>query len=219
MSAYSLDGHGRMVGDPVRMAAYGDALRATVRPGSVVVDIGTGTGVFALLAARLGARRVYGIEPDDVVQVAREAARENGLADRVEFIQAVSTRVTLPERADVVVMDVHGALPLFRGSVATVMDARDRLLKPGGALIPRRETLWAALAEAPAGHARLAGPWGSSPFGLRMEGALRRALNAWGKARVPEGGLVTEPAAWAVLDYATLASPHARGEIERPLLR
>ena len=219
MSGYSLNGHGRMVGDPVRMAAYEAALRAAVKPGDVVVDVGTGTGVFALLAARLGARKVYGIEADDVVQVGREAARENGLADRVELIRALSTQATLPERADVVVMDVHGALPLFHGAIATIMDARDRLMKPGGTLIPARETLWGALAEAPGAHAEFTEPWASRPFGLAMEGALRRSLSSWGKARPGREGLLTEPRAWAELDYATITSPHAHGEWETPVVR
>jgi Ribosomal protein L11 methyltransferase (PrmA) len=62
-----LFGYGRMIADIGRTAAYADALRRHVTPESVVVDIGTGTGVFALLAARLGARKVYAIEADDAI--------------------------------------------------------------------------------------------------------------------------------------------------------
>src|SRR5437870_11229737 len=75
---YSVADYGIMIADRVRMEAYMQALRSAVRPGGVVVDIGTGTGIFALLACRFGARRVYAIEPNDAIQVAREIARANG---------------------------------------------------------------------------------------------------------------------------------------------
>src|SRR5438128_2452160 len=79
--------------------AYESAIRQVVRPGSVVVDIGTGSGILALMACRSGARKVFAIEPADVIQLAREIARANGYADRIEFIQSHSTAATLPERA------------------------------------------------------------------------------------------------------------------------
>ena len=51
---YTIRGHGNMLADRVRMDAYAAALEAVVRPGSVVLDVGTGTGMFALPACRLG---------------------------------------------------------------------------------------------------------------------------------------------------------------------
>jgi len=56
---YSLGGYGTMVADRVRVDAYAKALSKTVREGAVVVEIGTGPGIFAVLACRLGASRVY----------------------------------------------------------------------------------------------------------------------------------------------------------------
>src|SRR5882672_2715616 len=100
---YSVADYGALIADTVRMGAFVAALKRTVRPGSVVVDIGTGTGICALIACALGARRVYAIEPNDAIEVAREIAAANGYTDRIEFHQAVSTDVTLPERGDVIV--------------------------------------------------------------------------------------------------------------------
>src|SRR5580765_8329348 len=110
-SGYTVADYGAMIVDPVRMDRYVRALERAIKPGAVVIDIGTGTGIFALLACRFGARRVYAIEPDDAIQVAREIAAANGCADRIEFIQAMSTQVTLPERADVIISDIGGVLP------------------------------------------------------------------------------------------------------------
>src|SRR2546425_95038 len=110
-NAYDIIEHGMMVGDRRRLNAYLDAIRRVVRPGAVVADIGSGTGVFAVAACLAGARRVYAIEPGDIMQVAREIAVANGCESRIEFIQRVSTEVTLSERADVIVLDVRSVLP------------------------------------------------------------------------------------------------------------
>ena len=71
---YNLAGYGYMIEDRVRVDAYTQAMRQAIRPGSVVLEIGTGPGIFAVLACKLGAKRVYAIEPDDIIQLAREIA-------------------------------------------------------------------------------------------------------------------------------------------------
>ena len=217
---YSLRHYGEMIADSVRMDAYVDALRRCVQPGSVVVDIGTGTGIFALLACQLGASKVYAIEPDDAIQVARELAGVNGLADGIEFIQDLSTQVTLPERADVVISDLRGILPLFQKHIAAIVDARKRLLKPGGAQIPLRDTLWVAAVDAPDAYVRGTTPWLEHDYELDMEPVRRRLVHTWGKLRVKPEQLLVKPHQWATLDYTTVDCPDmdggARWTIERP---
>src|SRR5687768_12813489 len=109
---YSISSYGKMIADSIRTQAYASAIGRAIKPDSVVLDIGTGIGIFAMLACQFGARRVYAIEPDDAIQVARETAAANGFADRIEFIQGLSTRIALPERVDVIVSDLRGVLPL-----------------------------------------------------------------------------------------------------------
>ncbi|HEX6283874.1 MAG TPA: 50S ribosomal protein L11 methyltransferase, partial [Pyrinomonadaceae bacterium] len=88
---YSLHFYGRMIADRVRTDAYAEALRRSVKPDSIVLDLGCGPGLFALLACKLGARRVYAVEPNNAINIAREAAAANGFADRIEFFQSLST--------------------------------------------------------------------------------------------------------------------------------
>src|SRR5688500_11343183 len=102
---YSIGRFGEMMADHARMDAYTAALKRAVTPGCTVLDLGTGTGIFAMLACRFGAGRVVAIDPDDSLNVAREAAEANGLADRIEFIQALSTEVVLPEPVDLMISD------------------------------------------------------------------------------------------------------------------
>jgi protein arginine N-methyltransferase 1 len=202
-TVYSIFGYGEMIKDRFRMAAYEQALRAVIRPGCVVADIGAGTGVMSFLACRLGAARIYAIEPADAIEVARALAVANGFADKIVFIQDFSTRVTLPQPADVVVADLRGVLPWFGHNIPAVIDARTRLLAPGGALVPQRDTLWLGVVRAPELYDRMTAAWADNGLGLNLEPAKRLALNNWGKGPANPEQLVTEPRPIAVLDYAT----------------
>src|SRR5437899_507972 len=84
---YDVATYGGMIADRGRTSAYDRALRAKVRPGAVVLDIGAGPGIMAFLACRAGAARVYAVEPDDVIYLARQLAADNGFSSRIEFIQ------------------------------------------------------------------------------------------------------------------------------------
>ena len=87
---YSVYFYGQMLADTPRLRAYVEALKRSVKPGAVVLDLGCGPGFFALLACQLGARRVYAVEPDDVIQIAHDAATANGYTDKIDFFQSFS---------------------------------------------------------------------------------------------------------------------------------
>ncbi len=210
---YNLNDYGGMIADRARMDPYAYALKAAVGPDSVVVDIGAAAGIHALLACKFGARRVYAIEPNEAIHLARELARANGFADRIDFIQDLSTHVTLPERGDVIVSDLRGVLPLFGAHIPSIVDARQRHLSPGGVLIPKRDTLWAALVETRNLYQELIRPW-NLPYGLDMEPAKQIVLNKWSAAdtdTIRSKNLLTKPQIWAVLDYASIMNPHVGG--------
>ena len=217
---YSLGGYGNMIADRVRVQAYTQALRKAVRPGAVVLEIGTGPGVFAVLACQLGARRVYAVEPDPVIQVAREIAAANDCADRIEFIEDLSTRMTLPVQADVIVSDLRGVLPLFQHHLPSIADARRRFLVPGGTLIPKRDAVWAAVAEAPEEYGRIVNCWEKNDLGQNLGPARRLVVNDIRKVGFTPQQLLTPPVLWTTLDYATVENPDARGalgfSVQRP---
>lgn len=208
---YSLHSYGQMLADTPRMQAYVAAMRRVVKPGSTVLDLGCGPGVFALLACQLGARRVYAVEPDNVIQLAREAAQANGFANRIEFLQTMSTEITLPEQADVIVSDLRGVLPWYRNHIASIIDARTRLLAPNGVLVPRRDVVWAAIVEAPDRYQEITGVWQAQGFDLNA--AARVATNTWRKTRIEPHELITKPVCWAALDYDDIDSASVRAEI------
>jgi protein arginine N-methyltransferase 1 len=212
---YSLFEYGQMIADR-RVDLYAEALRRSVRPGDVVVDLGAGPGLWALYACRLGARRVYAIEPDPVIGLAERLAEVNGCAERVTCLAATAADVVLPELADVIVSDVRGvASSLFEGGVATLMDAR-RLLKPGGVLIPRCDELWVAVVEAPEEHEAIVGPWERRPFDLDLGPARASAVHSWRKAGAPFAAdrIRSTAGRWGTIDFATVTSASLVGEVE-----
>jgi protein arginine N-methyltransferase 1 len=208
---YSLWDYCRMIEDPVRTDAYLAALRRVITPESTVVEIGTGTGFFAVMAVRMGARRVYAIEADPAIAAAREVAEVNGCADRIEFIEAMSTEVTLPEQGDVLLSDLRGVLPAHQLHIPTIVDARVRLLRPGGVQVPRQDVLWMALLESKetsAFHLRNRDP---APYGVDFAPVHQRLAHTWRKRRVEAQDLISAPAEWARIDYRTVVDPTVGG--------
>jgi protein arginine N-methyltransferase 1 len=208
-----------MIADRIRVEAFSQALRQTVRPGSVVVDIGTGPGVMAVLACQLGASRVFALEPSAVIQVAREIAAANQCSDKIEFFENISTQVTLPVRADVIISDMRGVLPLLEKHIPSIADARRRFLAPEGQLIARKDRIWAAVVEAPDAFGKFVNPWRRDALGLDFTPALRRILNGYRKVRLKPDQLLTAPKLWTTLDYTSIDDPDVKGTLNWTLER
>jgi protein arginine N-methyltransferase 1 len=211
---YDLIAYSKMLADRVRIEAYADALRETVREGSVVLDIGTGPGIFALLACRAGAARVYAVEPDPVIGLARTLAQANGCGDRITFIEGSSLTIELPERADVVVADIRGWLPLRADAVSVLIDARNRHLRAGGTMIPLSDTIRAAVVEAPRTYGAAMDGWDAAAYGLDLAPAREVATHALWRLASDDGRLLSAPAQWVQLDYRLVQSPSVRASLQ-----
>jgi hypothetical protein len=141
--------HAKMLRDEDRTQAFLDALQEIVRPDDVVVDIGTGTGVLALGGARAGARRVFAIESSSIADVAAGMFERNAALGRVELFRGWSNRVSLPERATVLVSETVGNQALGEEIIESVLDANMRLLTPDARRIPARIRIFAQPCEVP----------------------------------------------------------------------
>jgi protein arginine N-methyltransferase 1 len=202
-----------MITDRARTGAYFKALRAVVRPGAVVLDIGTGTGIMAMLACQLGAKRVYAIEPGEIIQLAREIAAANHFADRIEFFEDVSTNVTIPVQADVIVSDLRGVLPFYAHHIPCIVDARRRFLAPGGTLIGREDRVWAAVVQAPERYSQIVGPWECELPSQDLSPARRKSVNEIYKMMAAPALPLTSPELWVALDYTRIENPDVEGEL------
>jgi protein arginine N-methyltransferase 1 len=133
--------HEEMLSDSVRVQAYHRGIRRNVRPGDVVVDLGTGTGLLAFMASRAGAKKVYAVEHSDVIEIAREVGRYNGFTN-IEFVQANSREFTPPERVDVVLHEQMGDELFNENMLQNLLDVRDRFLRPHGRILPAKFRLF-----------------------------------------------------------------------------
>jgi protein arginine N-methyltransferase 1 len=210
---YSLEQFAQMFSDPLRMDAYRRAIAEYVKPGSVVVDLGCGPGIFALLACKAGARRVYAIDMNGVVDFGRHLAAANGMADRVQFLCGDSRQIHLPERADVIVSDVRGSLPLHSYAIGTLEDARVRFLAPGGRLLPSSDTLVCALVENSSLYREIVDAWCAVPQ-LDLSPGLALALNNTYFGKFQPSHLISDAQRWLKLDYTLDAQPRATGTFE-----
>ncbi len=138
-----LDEHVAMLGDAVRVRAYAEALRLRA-PGRRVLDLGCGTGILAVIAARAGAREVIAVEETAVAALARRVVDANGLGDRIAVVAANSRDLTLEAPVDLVVHELFGFDPLAENVVPVIEDARARLLRAGGGFVPSAVALRAA---------------------------------------------------------------------------
>ncbi|WP_373540730.1 50S ribosomal protein L11 methyltransferase [Chamaesiphon sp.] len=212
IQGYSIFGYGEMISDSSRIEPYVAALTAAVKPGDIVLEIGTGTGFFAVLACQFGARKVYAIEPDDAIGVARQVAIDNHCADKIEFIQALSTQIDLPEQVDVLISDLRGVIPLHQYHLAAIADARKRFLKPGGIQIPLQDTIWVSLvSDRDYYHQKYLSPWADAPHGCILTANRQFAINTWHRHYIQPDRLLVEPQVWATLDYTTDLAPNAKG--------
>lgn len=209
-----------MIQDRVRMDAYSTALGKAVSPGCSVLDLGAGTGILSLLACRFGASRVVAVEPNPVVRLGSELARANGYSDRITWIENLSTNLRLPDQFDVIVADLRGGgTPLFEANIPTILDARNRLLRKEGVLIPCIDRLFVAPIMAADLYQQVQRPWASNHLGLDLHSVRRIPLNSLHRVSVSENQLLAEGLCWFELSYAEVLEPGAEGRCKWVLKR
>jgi SAM-dependent methyltransferase len=216
MSYSRIANHGAMLFDSRRNEAYARAVRQLVKPDSVVLDLGAGMGLHGLLAAAAGAARVYLVDPQPVVHAAAEAARKAGLSERIVIVQERIEETQLPQDVDLIVSVLTGNLLFSEDLLPSLFVARDRYLKPGGALVPDRAQLCLAPLSAAELHREHVGRWSDPVMDFDYAAARPFVANEilWprreqfrGTRQLGSGGAVVD------LDLATAVDPDCRGDV------
>lgn len=141
------DFHFAMMNDKPRNEFYYELLKRHVTPETGVLEIGTGSGLLSLMAARLGAKWVVAVEgSEEMAKLACENICANKMEHKVKVLRMLSTELTLndlPERPDVMVSEIFGTLLLGESALDYIADVRERLLKPTTRIIPQYGTQYA----------------------------------------------------------------------------
>ena len=125
-----------------RIRKFKQAIESMVKPNDYVIDLGTGSGILAIIAARHGAR-VTAIDANvESLKYARDAATMNGLADKIEFVNSHYSDFKPKEKADVVICEMLSSVMLIEQQIPASQYAVNGLLKPDGKLIPEEVSLF-----------------------------------------------------------------------------
>lgn len=190
--------HALMLSDVHRMDAYERAIRQLVRPGDVVLDLGSGTGILALLAARRGAR-VHAVESMRVAALAEVLVHENGLADRITVHRADARMLEPQEPVDLVVTECLGSF-LVDDNMLPAAAAAARWLKPGGRFCPSEVRLLVA----PIGDVAMPSVsiWKEPFYGIDLRGAVPFATATCPTANLAPSTLIAQAAIYHRHDLA-----------------
>lgn len=137
--------HEEMLKDEVRTLSYRDAMYKNKHlfKGKTVLDVGCGTGILSMFAAKAGAAKVIGIEMSNIALHAKKIVAANKLDDVVTIIQGKVEEVELPvEKVDIIISEWMGYCLLYESMLDTVLYARDKWLVQDGLLLPDRATLY-----------------------------------------------------------------------------
>lgn len=201
--------HRALIADEVRTNAFAAAIARSVREDDVVLDLGAGTGVLAMLAARAGARRVFAVEQGHVGDIAATLFDANRC--NVEIVHGRSSEIDLPERATLLVTETLGNLGFDEQILESVLDARRRLLTPGARIIPSRVALFAAPADGADLFEREVAFWGERRYGIDFSPVRTFAANQVRAAAVDDLALLAPGKRIVEVDLASASSADVRG--------
>ncbi|XP_072032822.1 protein arginine N-methyltransferase 3-like [Amphiura filiformis] len=162
--------HEEMLKDKVRTESYRDFMydNKHIFTDKVVLDVGCGTGILSMFAAKAGAKQVIGVDQSDIIHQAIDIVRENGLSNVITLVKGRLEDIDLPvDKVDVIISEWMGYFLLFESMLDTVLYARDKYLVPGGIVYPDLCTLsLAALADQESHSSRIA--FWEDVYGFKM---------------------------------------------------
>ncbi|XP_037553628.1 protein arginine N-methyltransferase 3 [Nematolebias whitei] len=139
-SSYGHHGiHEEMLKDKVRTESYRDFMYSNpeVFRDKVVLDVGCGTGILSMFAAKAGAKKVIAVDQSEIIYQAMDIVRSNHLEDIVTLIKGRIEDIKLPvEKVDIIISEWMGYFLLFESMLDSVLHAKDLYLVDGGSVYP-----------------------------------------------------------------------------------
>lgn len=159
-----------MIQDKVRTATYAHFIltNPSLFRDAVVLDVGCGTGILSMFAARGGAKRVIAVDASAIAEKAEKIVKANGLENIITVIQGKVEEITLPDditHVDIIVSEWMGYALLYESMLDSVLRARDRFLKPDGIMAPSQCKMMFGLCDGSEIHKDRIGFW-NDVYGL-----------------------------------------------------
>lgn len=177
---------------PNRSDAFRSAIKQSLPKNALVADLGCGVGVLGLFCLEAGARKVWGIDHSDAIDLARETVSRAGLSDKFECIRSSTFETSLPEKVDVLICDHVGYFGFDYGIVDMLRDAAKRMLKTDGQIIPDRLALHVCAASSDA-CAHKANAWSSDIVPQPLHWIEEQAKNASYSHQFSREELIAQP--------------------------
>jgi len=139
--------HEEMLKDEVRTLTYRKSMwdNKHLFKDKVVLDVGCGTGILCMFAAKAGAKKVIGIDMSNIIDQAQKIIEANGFSNTITLIKGKMEEVELPiDKVDIIVSEWMGYFLLYESMLDTVLVARDKYLAPGGLMFPDQATMYLA---------------------------------------------------------------------------
>ena len=148
-----IDIHRQMIDDKVRTKSYRDYIYQNkhIFKDKIVLDVGCGTGILSLFAAKSGAKKVIGIDNSNIIDQTNIIVKDNGYENVITLVKGKAEEIdSLPdgiEKVDIILHELMGHFLLFESSLNTVIHCRDRWLKPGGIIAPDEAVMYLTAVE------------------------------------------------------------------------
>merc|ERR1712137_1513812 len=137
--------HEEMLKDEVRTLTYRNSMyhNKHLFKNKIVLDVGCGTGILSMFAAKAGAKQVYGVDMSGIIEQAKIITAKNGFADKVTLIRGKIEEIVLPvPKVDIIISEWMGYCLFYESMLDSVLYARDKWLAPDGLMFPDRATLY-----------------------------------------------------------------------------
>ncbi len=203
MSYSAIQSHQSMLFDDFRNTFYFNAIKEAVKKNSVVLDLGAGLGVHGFMANSCGAKKVYLVEPAEILDVTRMIVSTNGLRGKIECISAEIEKAALPEKVDVIISVFTGNFLLTEDLLPSLFYARDKYLRSGGKMIPDRAKMIIVPVSSVDYYAEHIECWSKSIHNIDYSAARKYAVNSlyYDSPKNRKVDFLAEPSTLLELDF------------------
>lgn len=171
-----------MLKDKIRTQSYKDFIEGNpeIFKDKIVLDVGCGTGILSMFSVIAGCSHVFAIDNSEIIQKAKEIAKENQMDKKITFIKSKAEQIEIlndfVDKADIIISEWMGYCLLFETMLPSVLFVRDRWLSKGGRVYPDIISLHMLGMSAPLYIESRVNFWKNNVYGFKMQSIANLVL-------------------------------------------